>query len=340
MTRSLLLTSLLLLCGLPALAQEIQVLGSHPLEGARGGQAFQGQLTIHPDATFELERRYASGARERERGTALVDGRELVLERQVGLSGTVAGGSGLRRAYRHEVDGKQVWWRTQAGNDWERFATNATENKAKLVWRMLRAGRPFRWVFAHNRGVVDPGPTPDLRIVRSRQPKPKDLRRFLADGGKTVLSLNGDQDEDVKDTLWKPLFKASWAPKVPRRVKVNLRRYIRDLGLEHYHVSMSAGRAPSEQELTEVFRVLLDDTKKPILLHCHGGSDRTGVIGALYAIEFLHQPKAQAKDTMRAHLWAASGGTEIQGAFVDLYQPGSLRALLQRANVGIPARFP
>ena len=131
-------------------------------------------------------------------------------------------------------------------------------------------------------------------------------------------SLNGDLDKRV--------MHGSRA--------VNLRRFIAEQGLRHETFSLSASRAPTDDELQKIFWLLRDDSLKPILLHCRGGSDRTGVIGALYGIEFLGQSKEQAKATMREHMWAASGGTEIQGAVVDLYQPGRLRTLLNRFAVG------
>jgi len=59
----------------------------------------------------------------------------------------------------------------------------------------------------------------------------------------------------------------------------------------------------------------------------------------LYRVEFLGASKAEAKAEMRRHMWAARGGTEIQGAYLDLYQPGRIRKLLAAARVKIPARY-
>jgi protein tyrosine/serine phosphatase len=160
-------------------------------------------------------------------------------------------------------------------------------------------------------------------ILRSREPSPGDILRLEERYGlKTVISLNGDLDKKA----W--LFARGKEPR-----QVNLRRFIAERGLRHEVFHMSASRAPSDEELRGVFRLLRDDSLKPALVHCRGGSDRTGVIGALYGIEFLGQTKEEAKATMRQHMWAADGGTEIQGAVVDLYQPGTIRRLL-----GAPAR--
>jgi protein tyrosine phosphatase (PTP) superfamily phosphohydrolase (DUF442 family) len=320
----------------PAAAQELDLIKTHPLEGQRGGRTYTGQVTIRGDATFALQRRYANGQVEREQGDVLLIDKNIVLERPVGLSGSLAGVTGLRRSYGRD-DGKgKVRWRSTQGGDWERFSTGKTKGKLKNVWRALTKGKAFRWLLNRNRGQHDSGA---LRIERSRQPRPKDLRRFKKKGGKTVLSLNGDQDKELKDRRWKKLF-GSWGPKVrPKTTKINLRRYIRDLGLGHYHVKMSSKNVPTSQQLTDVFKVLLDDSKKPILMHCTGGADRTGVIGAIYDFEFKRMSKADAKRTMRQHMWTAIGGTEIQGAFVDLHQPNTIRLLLQQAGYVVPLRY-
>jgi protein tyrosine phosphatase (PTP) superfamily phosphohydrolase (DUF442 family) len=146
-------------------------------------------------------------------------------------------------------------------------------------------------------------------------------------GLRTLLSLNGAQD----DPMW--YVPGRDAPPALRRGgprRVSVAEHARALGLDHVTLSMSASRAPSDEELVAVFRVLLDPARAPVLVHCRGGADRTGVVCALYAIEFQGLDKAEAKRAMREHMWAADGGTEIQGAYIDLYQPGALRALLAR----------
>jgi protein tyrosine/serine phosphatase len=123
-----------------------------------------------------------------------------------------------------------------------------------------------------------------------------------------------------------------------RPEKVNLRDLVKEEGLAHETFRLSARSAPTDDELVAIFKVLLDDSKKPILLHCLGGSDRTGIVAALYAIEFRGASKEEAKKVMRDHMWASHGGTEIQGVYLDLYKPGRLRALLEKAGVPVPPR--
>ena len=53
-----------------------------------------------------------------------------------------------------------------------------------------------------------------------------------------------------------------------------------------------------ENDIIEVLKVI-QDSEKPILIHCWHGSDRTGVIVASYRIVFENWTKEQAIEEMR-----------------------------------------
>lgn len=337
--RQTIFTSLtVLLLVTPAAAQELPILERNALRGTRRGVSFSGSVQIHPDATYEAVRRYADGRVERERGRASLDERALVLIRSRGIRGAIqaeAPGEVLRfERDRHQDD--RIQFRAEADGIHELLDMGKAESTWRFVRRLLKHGKQWHYLLAHNRGFVDEAGD-GLWIMRSRQPRPKDLLRFKADGGKTVLSLNGDQDKE--GTLWVEDEDAEDSAGARKPVKVNLRDFIHEQGLEHRWFGLSASRAPTDAELVGIFRVLLDDSLKPIYLHCTGGADRTGVIAALYQIEFLGVSKAKAKEGMRRYMWAAHDGTEIQGAVIDLYQPGTIRRLLRDAGVEIPARY-
>lgn len=313
-------------------SEELRLVGKHRLEGAQGARAFGGWLEVLPDATYRGERQYADGSREPLAGAVAIEGRELVLRQASGAATVLSGAAGLESRYARDDDGRRPRWKLTAGPAGlqERIAQ---ERRSEPEWwhllkRFTVEGFATRWLFADNLGKVEQSPL----ILRSRAPSPGDLVRWKARYGlKTVVSLNGDQDREAR--LW------SFQGPVPFARQVNVRAFIRQLGLGHEVLHMSASRAPSDAELVAVFRVLLDDSKKPLVIHCQGGSDRTGIISALYMVEFQGASKQAARKAMRCHLWAATKGTEIQGAYLDLYQPGTIRRLLAAAGVAIPARY-
>jgi protein-tyrosine phosphatase len=320
------LTLLALLLTTPALAQELDLLGRHELSGRQGGRAFTGWLELRDDATYAGERRFDDGRIEALGGRAAIDRQDLVLTPTIGLAGALGGATSAPRRYaRADLDRRVRWRFAQEGDEELLRLDGETERKVDFYGRLLR--RPvLRWLFADNRGVVDED------LLRSRQPSPNDVVELIEEEGvRTIVSLNGDLDEPA--TLWED------EGDVPTAERVNLRDFIAARGVRHEVFRLGASRAPTDEELVAIFRVLLDDSKKPMLIHCRGGSDRTGIISALYAVEFLGVSKADAKKTMRKHLWMGSRGTEIQGAYLDLYQPGHLRALLAAAGVPIPERF-
>lgn len=319
------LALLLVLLAAPTRADELRLVGERlELTGTLGSTPLAGWLQIGEDATYTGERRVGDGAAESLGGRAAIVGKDLVL---------MAPDAAPRRYVRADADGR-VRWRCTTGAEVETLTEpGRAGTKASAMARALERGDSVGAWLAGNRGVVDA--TPGLEVHRSKEPTPADVVDWQArERVRTILSLNGAVDDE-----------RSWTPPAtpgqprPPAEKVRLGAFITSRGLEHPFVGMSASRAPSDEELVAVFRVLLDDARRPILIHCKGGSDRTGVISALYAIEFQGATKAEAKATMRRHLWLADGGTEIQGAYVDLYQPGTLTRLLERNGVAIPDRL-
>lgn len=55
------------------------------------------------------------------------------------------------------------------------------------------------------------------------------------------------------------------------------------LGLIHYEFRLSASRELSVEEMHAIVQVL-DTCPKPVLIHCGSGTDRTGLVAALYRL--------------------------------------------------------
>lgn len=79
---------------------------------------------------------------------------------------------------------------------------------------------------------------------------------------------------------------------------LNLRQYNSDdkeakgTALQLHHVKMNAGRIHDE-DVIEALRII-HNAPKPVLVHCWHGSDRTGVIVAMYRIVFQDWTKEAA----------------------------------------------
>ena len=304
----------------PLPAQELRVIGKNPTSGVSEELAFRGTLVIRSNAKYYHQRNYPDGRMEMSRGVARIDGRDLVL--------TPKWPVGAARRFNRADTHDRIRWTHTRGDERIEIDMGETESLLTAMGRAVARGKELRYVIDHNRGYVDR--RSGAEIMRTRRPTPQHLIEFKKQGGRTVLSLNGKQDIET------------WYRKRPdsRPRRVKLRAFIQEMELGHVWLKMSSSRAPSDAELIKVFRVLLDDSRRPVLVHCQGGADRTGVVSALYQIEFLGVPKARAKKTMREFMWIARRGSEIQGAFIDLYQKGTLRTLLTQAGVPIPARYP
>lgn len=112
---------------------------------------------------------------------------------------------------------------------------------------------------AGNLRVVIPG-----RIYRSSQPNPATLAKLVTDHNiRTVFNLRGCCDP----TAWY-LAEAGAAQKA-------------GISLEDF--SFSAGRLPSTSVLKRLVEAI-DHAEEPILIHCHQGIDRTGMVAALWLL--------------------------------------------------------
>ncbi len=123
-------------------------------------------------------------------------------------------------------------------------------------------------LFNNNIGVVYPG-----RVYRSAQPEAN--LRTLVDryGVATILNLRGGTFAD---------------PFYANEVGVS-----RERGIDFYDLPMSATRRPTRGELLRLID-LLTQCRYPLLIHCKSGSDRTGLVSALYLMTLAGKPPSAA----------------------------------------------
>jgi|GEM_PF-5927082 len=100
-------------------------------------------------------------------------------------------------------------------------------------------------------------------IYRSGQLNEGDYKELKALGFKSVFSLN-----DYSVTGFPSETERYWAGKV---------------GIEFHWRSIHPWAKPSMRQIVKIKNELLA-APKPVLVHCHGGSDRTGLVIAAYQI--------------------------------------------------------
>ena len=131
-------------------------------------------------------------------------------------------------------------------------------------------------VLAHdNFHVVSAG-----QVYRSGQMSASTLGRVIREHGiKCVLNLRGANPEQA----WYPAETNTAA----------------QLGVRHLDFSLSAGREVSDPEIDAIME-LVRRAPKPILIHCYGGADRTGLISSLYLYTIEEKTSVEASRELTA----------------------------------------
>jgi protein tyrosine/serine phosphatase len=111
-----------------------------------------------------------------------------------------------------------------------------------------------------NINVVDPG-----KVYRSGQLWPSQLESLLKEKGiRTLINLRGENP----GTGWYD-------------DEVNITRA---LGVQYISLPFSASHEPNDG-LLDALTTAMATAQQPLLIHCEGGADRSGLASALYSLE-------------------------------------------------------
>jgi protein tyrosine/serine phosphatase len=166
-----------------------------------------------------------------------------------------------------------------AGNTAEICELNmAFSSKSKRRWLiglalfLAFAGYIYRtsvFRISKNFVEVDPG-----KFYRSAQLAPDELAEVIDKYGiKTVISLRGAPE----NSYW-----------VPDQIRI-----LKEKNVQFLPLSWTSHFFPEDEEFRK-YILALKTAERPILVHCRTGADRTGEASAIYAMEFMGVPKAQA----------------------------------------------
>ncbi|MBC6716571.1 tyrosine-protein phosphatase [Aurantimonas sp. DM33-3] len=115
-------------------------------------------------------------------------------------------------------------------------------------------------------------------VYRSGQLNATDLDALIDSTGiRSILNLRGAHP----DASW---YREEW--NVARR-----------RGIVYRSIAISAGSEPDVATMQEIEQAMAD-APKPLLIHCMGGSDRTGLASAIYEYAIAGKPEGVAADQL------------------------------------------
>ncbi len=186
--------------------------------------------------------------------------------------------------------------RARTGNRW-------------LLWILLvliglpAAGITWDYGLRKNFGTVVPG-----RIYRSGQPTKDQLEAWIHRYGfKSILSLRFG---------------------VPPYEKELAERY----GIKMVHIPVSAKKGLREEQWEAIRAVLTDESNLPILVHCRGGGDRSGIVTALYRIDVQGWSLDKALREMNRHYHVSLRYPALREQLRERFQEGFGAGAAQTAH--------
>ncbi len=117
--------------------------------------------------------------------------------------------------------------------------------------------------------IVSPG------VWRSAQPDSAAFAKMKIHGLKTIINLRGDKANEIEES-----------------------RISENLDLNFFSFPMDSRVKQDTGYLREILNVVTDSSNQPVLIHCLGGKDRSGLIVGLYEKEYLNRSFEEIKKEM------------------------------------------
>jgi len=102
----------------------------------------------------------------------------------------------------------------------------------------------------------------DKNLWRSSQPNSESIKRMKEHGLKSIINLRGDEQTDI------------WEKKLSD-----------SLGIKYFSKPMDATKEQNLDYLREILSIIENENNHPVLVHCLGGKDRTGLIVGMYKLK-------------------------------------------------------
>lgn len=132
-------------------------------------------------------------------------------------------------------------------------------------------GRPTGWATPIAKEGLPNFHKVSADLYRGAQPSAEGIRQLKEMGIKTIVnlrSIHSDKDE------------------------------IGDVKIVYEHIGMEAWWHPEKEDVVKFLKIVTDKEKMPVFVHCHYGSDRTGLMCAIYRVAVCGWSKEAAADEM------------------------------------------
>ena len=140
---------------------------------------------------------------------------------------------------------------------------------ASLVWAEIRE-RPANWATPMLSEHLENFYRLDAKVYRAAQPDAEGMRELAAHGFREILNLRQFHDDEDEAA---------------------------STGLVLHRVAANAATIADAEVVTAL--KILKNAQGPVLIHCWHGSDRTGLISAMYRIVFQNWSKAEAVEELQ-----------------------------------------
>jgi tyrosine-protein phosphatase SIW14 len=118
----------------------------------------------------------------------------------------------------------------------------------------------------------------NANLFRGAQPEEAGIQKLKELGVKTIINLRDDDERARVEGV--------------EAVKA---------GLRYFNIPLSNFDRPADKTVEQVLALIRETSNQPIFLHCKRGSDRTGMIVAVYRIEYDGWTSAEAKDEAKRY---------------------------------------
>ncbi len=108
------------------------------------------------------------------------------------------------------------------------------------------------------------------------------------------------------------------------------RRRLRGLGMRYVHISFKAPH-PEAEDVVRFLKVLADPANRPVFVHCKWGTDRSGMMVAVYRIVVQGWTKERALEEMHRMGYQADAWPQLE-KFVRRLDPEAVRRRVAEAR--------